>query len=346
MSDRDSINVRGLKVSFVVIALNASTTLDSLFDCLRKQTYPHDQIEVILVDSNSQDNTKEKMLAFQNAATDFDKIVVLDNPQKTLPCGWNVALGSLTGDAVLRVDAHSRIPDDFISLNVRNLDRGENICGGKVISVPADNRKWSITLNEAENSMFGGSFAAFRHAETTRYVSTAAFAIYRKEVFDRVGEYNEVLTRTEDNEMHYRMKRAGYKIYYDPQIVSYRETRATLGKLLKQKYLNGYWIGRTLGVEPRCFSLYHFVPFAFMLAIIISSVLGVCGILWPALVLWAVYGLANIAMTMMAVISCKERNIWFICLPALFLMLHVWYGVGTIVGIEKMIVLRIQKRTV
>ena len=83
-----------------------------------------------------------------------------------------------------------------------------------------------------------------------------------------------------------------------------------------------------------------------MLAIIISSVLGVCGILWPALVLWAVYGLANIAMTMMAVISCKERNIWFICLPALFLMLNVWYGVGTIVGIEKMIVLRIQNRTV
>ena len=72
----------GIKVSFVVIALNAATTLDVLFSCLRKQTYPHRLIEVILVDSNSQDDTKEKMLAFQTAATDFDKIVVLDNPKK------------------------------------------------------------------------------------------------------------------------------------------------------------------------------------------------------------------------------------------------------------------------
>ena len=304
-----------------------------LFDCLRKQTYPHDLIEVILVDSNSQDNTKEKMLAFQSATMDFDKIVVLENPQKTLPCGWNVALGSLTGDAVLRVDAHSRIPDNFISLNVRNLDRGENICGGKVISVPADNSKWSITLNEAENSMFGGSFAVFRHAETAQYVSTAAFAIYRKEVFDRVGKYNEVLTRTEDNEMHYRMKQAGYKFYYDPEIVSYRKTRATLGKLLKQKYLNGYWIGRTLGIEPRCFSLYHFVPLAFVLAIIVSGILALCGIGWPALVLWFTYSLINLTMSAMAFASCKNKNATFLYLPILFLLLHVWYGVGTIVGI-------------
>ena len=327
-----------LKASFVVIALNAESTLDALFECLKKQTYPHGLIEVILVDGNSQDATKEKMLSFQKSTNDFNRIVVLDNPKRTLPCGWNVALDAVEGDAVLRVDAHTTFPSEFIELNVRDLDRGENICGGKVISVPANMDKWSITLNEAENSMFGGSFAAFRHAESAQYVSTAAFAMYRKEVFDNVGRYNEVLTRTEDNEMHYRMKRAGYKFYYDPEIVSYRETRATLGKLLKQKYLNGYWIGRTLGVEPRCFSLYHFVPFAFVMAIILTAIMALCGVTWPSAILWSAYGLANIAMTVMAIIGCKERNILFICLPVLFLMLHLWYGVGTIVGIGKMII--------
>lgn len=332
-----------LKVSFVVIALNAESTLDALFDCLKKQTYPHGCIEVILVDGNSQDATKEMMLRFMNADNSFSRVIVLDNPKRTLPCGWNVALDAVEGDAVLRVDAHTTFPPEFIELNVRDLDKGENICGGKVISIPANKDKWSITLNEAENSMFGGSFAAFRHAESAQYVSTAAFAIYRKEVFDKVGRYNEVLTRTEDNEMHYRMKQAGYKFYYDPEIVSYRETRATLGKLLKQKYLNGYWIGRTLGVEPRCFSLYHFVPFAFVLAIFLSTILALCGLSWPAIILWSAYGLANIAMAVMAVIECKDRNLLFICLPVLFLMLHVWYGVGTIVGIGKMITIRLRK---
>lgn len=322
-----------LMVSFVVIALNAASTIDALFECLTKQTYPHEKIEVILVDGNSWDETKKIMERFQKIENGFSRVVVLDNPKKTLPCGWNIALSTITGDAVLRVDAHAAFPPDFIEKNVRALDKGEDICGGRVISMPAGKDQWSITLNEAENSMFGGSFAAFRHAETACYVSTAAFAIYRKAVFDRVGRFNEVLTRTEDNEMHYRMKRAGYKFYYDPEIISYRVTRSSIGKLIKQKYLNGYWIGRTLGIEPRCFSFYHFVPFAFVLAVVFTAVLIPCGITWPALMLWSTYGVVNIAMTMIAIAGCTERNACFICLPLLFLLLHVWYGAGTIMGI-------------
>lgn len=333
-----------LKISFVVIALNAAGTLDALFDCLRKQTYPHSHIEVILVDGISTDRTKEKMLSFQKIENNFKRVVVLDNPKKTLPCGWNVALRVVDGDAVLRVDAHTVFPENFIELNVRDLNKGEDICGGKVVSIPAKKNNWNITLNEAENSMFGGSFAAFRHAETAQYVNTAAFAIYRKIVFDKVGKYNETLTRTEDNEMHYRMKRAGYRFYYDPEIVSYRETRATFRKLLKQKYLNGYWIGRTLGVEPHCFSLYHFVPFAFVIAITVSTILALLGTRGPAIILWCVYGAANILMTIMATVESNVRNISFVCLPIMFLLLHVWYGVGTLVGIIEMIVIKVSNK--
>ena len=236
----------GIKVSFIVVALNAASSIQKLFECLKHQTYPHEWIEVILVDGLSSDATKTEMLHFQAEENDFWQIKVLDNPKKTLPCGWNVALSAAQGDALLRVDAHVSIPDNFIELNVRDLLRGEDICGGKVTSVPGNETEWAFVLNEAENSMFGGGIAAFRRADSTGYVNTAAFAIYRKIVFDTVGTYNELLTRTEDNEMHYRMRKAGYRFYYDPEIVSYRKTRADLKSLAKQKYLNGYWIGRTL----------------------------------------------------------------------------------------------------
>lgn len=329
-----------LKVSFIVIALNAALTLPALFECLKRQTYSHDNIEVILVDGKSSDDTKQIMNRFA-ASNDFYRTIILENEGKTLPCGWNVALDTIKGDAVLRVDAHTTFPPEFIAKNVDDLSKGEDICGGKVISMPAEKTNWSITLNAAENSMFGGGFAAFRHAETAQYVNTAAFAIYRKTVFDKVGRYNELLLRTEDNEMHYRMKQAGYRFYYDPEIVSYRETRATLSKLLKQKYLNGYWIGRTMGIEPRCFSLYHFVTFVFAMAIIATAFLGFASIIWPAKILWIAYATANILMTVMAVFGSKERNVDFICLPVMFLMLHVWYGVGTLVGLVKMIGLKI-----
>lgn len=326
-----------LKVSFVVIALNAGNTLEALLDCLKKQTYPHELIEIVFVDGESEDDTKKKMLSFQESEKSFKRIIVLDNPKKTLPCGWNVALDMVTGDAILRVDAHTIFPDNFIELNINILNnKGEDICGGKVVSIPAEKSKWSITLNVAENSMFGGSFAAFRHAEKARYVSTAAFAIYRKTVFENVGRYNELLTRTEDNEMHYRMRQAGYRFYYDPEIVSYRITRSTLDKLLKQKYLNGYWVGKTLRIEPRCFSLYHFVPFLFVLAIICSTIMAICGVSWPAFLLWSSYGLANLLMSCIATVGCDDRNNDFILLPLIFLLLHIAYGTGTMIGIVKM----------
>ena len=323
----------GIKVSFIVVALNAASTIQKLFDCLRHQTYPHEWIEVILIDGLSSDATKREMLRFQAEANDFWQIKVLDNPKKTLPCGWNVALNAAEGDALLRVDAHVSIPDNFIELNVLDLLRGENICGGKVTSVPGKNTKWALVLNEAENSMFGGGIAAFRRADSTGYVNTAALAIYRKYVFETVGSYNELLTRTEDNEMHYRMRKAGYRFYYDPEIVSYRKTRADLKGLVKQKYLNGYWIGRTLWIEPRCFSLYHFIPFAFVISIFISLVFCMFGIEFPAAVLWGAYAVVNLTMAIASVISSKGKNWLFVFFPCIFLILHIWYGVGTVIGI-------------
>ena len=323
----------GIKVSFIVVALNAASSIQKLFECLKHQTYPHEWIEVILVDGLSSDATKTEMLHFQAEENDFWQIKVLDNPKKTLPCGWNVALSAAQGDALLRVDAHVSIPDNFIELNVRDLLRGEDICGGKVTSVPGNETEWAFVLNEAENSMFGGGIAAFRRADSTGYVNTAAFAIYRKSVFDTVGSYNELLTRTEDNEMHYRMRKAGYRFYYDPEIVSYRKTRADLKSLAKQKYLNGYWIGRTLWIEPRCFSIYHLIPLAFVLFIAISLFLLMIGIAFPAAALWGAYAVVNLTMAIVSVINCKEKNGFFVLLPAIFLILHIWYGVGTAIGI-------------
>ena len=323
----------GLTVSFIIVALNAGSTINLLLDCLKRQSYPHELIEVILVDGLSEDATKAEMLAFQAEENGFLQIKVLDNPKRTLPCGWNVALDNAQGDALLRVDAHATIPDTFVEQNVTNLIRGEDICGGKVLSVPADDSKWSAVLNVAENSMFGGGFAAFRRASTAGYVSTAAFAIYRKAVFDTVGRYNEALTRTEDNEMHYRMRRAGYRFYYDPEIVSFRKTRSDLKGLVKQKYLNGYWIGRTLWIEPRCFSLYHFVPLCFVLAVLFAAVLQLVGINWPATVLWGAYAFADLLMTLGSVLGCEKRNALFCLLPLIFPLLHLAYGIGTVSGI-------------
>ena len=81
-----------MKVSFIVVAYNAGNKLENLLKDLEKQDYNHDDIEIILVDSNSSDNTKDIMMKFKEINKTFSKVLVLDNPKKILPCGWNIAL--------------------------------------------------------------------------------------------------------------------------------------------------------------------------------------------------------------------------------------------------------------
>mgnify|MGYP005754685405 CR=1 FL=1 len=329
-------------ISFIVVAYNAEKVIKDCFNSLNEQNYPHKEIEVLLVDSNSTDNTKKIMNEFKkNFEKDYNRIIILDNPKKTLPCGWNVALKNAKGEAILRVDAHTIYPKDFIMKNVTEIN-GENIVGGKCISITKDDTQWEKTLLIAEESIFGCGIADFRRKNEKKYVSTLAFAMYRKKVFDEVGYYNENLARTEDNEMHYRMKKAGYKFLLSPEIVTYRYTRSTLKDMIKQKYGNGKWIGITIKYCPKCFSIYHFVPLCFVLSIIISLILLLFNFNIPILLILGLYGLFNI-INLIFIFVKYGFNIQYLLLPFIFLILHCSYGFGTIVGLIKCLFIKKQK---
>ena len=322
-------------VSFIIVAYNAEKVLNTTLECLKKQSYDHKKIEVILVDSKSADGTKQIMESFsENNSNEFSRIVVLDNPKKTLPCGWNVALKEALGEAILRVDAHSTFPENFIEENVKEMESGENIVGGHRISVTSDGTEWQKTLLIAEQSLFGSGIAKYRRTDKREYVKTLAHAMYRKKVFDEVGPYNENLARTEDNEMHYRMREAGYKFLLSPNIISYHHARNTLKGMIKQKYGNGKWIGITMQHCPKCFSIYHFAPLAFVLALLFSIIMCIAEVpifLYLLLGAYAVFNIVNIIF----IIINNGFNILYLILPFIFFILHCSYGIGTIVGLVK-----------
>ena len=324
-----------MTVSFVVIAYNASDKLSNLLKDIEMQDYNHEEVEIILVDSNSTDNTKEIMFDFKNKINDFEKVLVLDNPKKILPSGWNIALEASKGDIIIRVDAHSSIPNNFISKNVKRIKDGEKIVGGHRISICDEEDSWQKTLLIAEKSIFGSGIAKYRREEKEVYVNTLAHAAYSRDVFNTVGGYDERLYRTEDNDIHYRMREAGYKFFLDPTIISYHHVRSSLRKMIKQKFSNGYWIGLTLGVQPKCFSLYHFVPLFFVLAIIACITIAFLGSAIPLIILLATYSFVMIINTIFSIRS--EKKHWsFILLPDIFFLLHIAYGLGTLYGIIKL----------
>ena len=109
-----------MKVSIGVVALNEEKTLPSLFEDFKMQTYPHDEIEIILVDGISTDNTKNIMQDFKEN-NDFMEVKILDNPKKIQSAGWNIVIKNFTGDVLVRIDAHSSVPKDFIEKNNKNI---------------------------------------------------------------------------------------------------------------------------------------------------------------------------------------------------------------------------------
>ena len=324
-----------MNITFIIVAYNAEKFLNNSLKSLLDQDYNLKKIEVILVDSKSNDKTKKIMQDFKkNNENKFKRIMVLNNDNKTLPYGWNVALKEATGDAVVRVDAHSKFPKDFITNNVKEMKNGENIVGGHRISITSDNSRWQKLLLIAEESLFGSGIAKYRRQDKREYVSTLAHAMYRKKVFDEVGPYNVNLSRTEDNEMHYRMKQAGYKFLLSPDVISYHCARNTLKGMIKQKYGNGKWIGITMYYCPKCFSLYHFVPFFFVMALIACLVLLFFKLPIFMLILAGLYLLFNIVNLIVIIINNRIR-IEYLLLPFIFFILHIAYGSGTIVGLLK-----------
>ena len=323
-----------MKVSFVIVARNEEENLSGILSDLVNQDYPHSKIEVLLVDSVSDDNTLSRMEAFAKQDNGFADVKVFENKGKVLPSGINIALENYTGDAFVRVDAHASMPADFISKNVSVLNSGEMACGGRRPNIIVGETAWKKTLLSAEQSMFGSSIAPYRNGEQKMYTSSLFCGMYRREIFDAVGKYNENLYRTEDNDMSYRIRKAGYKMCFCPDIVSYQHTRSSLSKMLKQKYLNGFWIGKTMGVSPKCFSLFHFVPFAFVLGIIFTTSLAIFGLPILAYLMWGAYLLLVFGMSIVELV--KKPAVTNLALPLIFFLLHISYGIGTLFGLTVM----------
>ena len=245
----------------------------------------------------------------------------------------NVGIKAARGECILKVDCHSHITDNFIENNVKIIEEGEDVCGGPRPNIIENADNFSKTLLLVEENMFGSGIADYRKKTTKKYVSSVFQGMYKKSIFDKIGLLDEKVGRVEDNELHYRIRKNGYKIRYSNDILSYQYTRPTLKRMLKQKYSNGYWIGKVSHVYPKAFSIFHFVPLAFVLAIIFSlCMIPITSIF--IILLSSVYFLFTILITIMTIINNKF-NITILLMPIILFLIHVYYGVGTLVGLIK-----------
>lgn len=318
-----------MKVSIIITARNEEKYLPMLFEDILNQTYPLQNIEVVLMDSNSTDNTRLVMEEFKKNNETLS-VQIVTNERQIQAAGFNEGVKHATGDVVLKIDAHSRIPEDFVQKNVNEIIAGAYVCGGNRPTVVDSDDDFSKTLHIVEESALGSSIANYRKSNVKRKVDSIFHGMYRKEVFDKVGLADERLLRTEDNEFHYRVRKAGYDIIFNPEIESYQYIRPTFTKMIQQKFANGYWIGLTSHVCRDCLSLFHFGPGVFVATLLVLMMLTPVSFV-PLLTVVFLYLLAVLGLSVFE-ISKQKFNPTLLLIPFIMIAIHFAYGVGTIKG--------------
>lgn len=320
-------------VSAMIVARNEEKRIRKCINSLLHQDYPSNRYEIIIIDGESTDGTL-KIIDDEKAKAETEgripEIRIVNNPKHILAAGWNIGIKASKGEYVIRPDAHAYVEKNFISKSVEVMLRvGDADCVGGQMTTLSDTKIGDI-IKEALSSPFGVGGAKFRYKKTAGYVDTVAFGLYRKSVFNKIGYFNENLVRTQDNDLHRRMRDAGMKFYLDPEIHSYYYSRDSYIKLAKQQFNNGVWTMINFRLRPGKMSIRHFVPLMFILAVLITLIGGL--LYRPIWWLTLVGVLFHLVCGYLFAFRRTKQISHVLVLPFVFFMMHISYGCGSIVG--------------
>lgn len=322
-----------MEVSVLIITRNEEKYILDCIKSIENQFENNDNWELIIVDGVSDDNTKK--LAKEYLKDVKYSYSLLNNPKKILATGWNIGIKSAKGKYVVRPDAHGALHKNYIKYGMEVLEnKQEVIAVGGVLETKAKNFFGNI-IKEALSSRVGVGNSSFRTAEESGYYDTAVFALYRKEIFDKVGLFNENLVRHQDNDMHKRIKDTGGKFYLDIRMRADYYCRDTVPKLLKQMFNIGRYLPDIMG--DGSLSIRHFAPFIFYITILILMIFGMYWNVFSNLGLLVFAGYLSVISLDSIIKTIKKKNIGILLNILIIPLMHFNYGLGTLVGLIKKI---------
>ena len=262
-------------VSIVIPCYNEEQTIELLLAAVNRQTYPREQMEIILADGQSTDRTREKILQFQAEHPEL-LVRLVDNPRRIIPAGVNLAIQAASGDFIVRLDAHSVPEESYIQRSVDHLKagRGENV-GGLWLIQPGKPGWVAQSIAVAAAHPLGVGDARYRYSTIAGEVDTVPFGAFNRNLFDRIGYYDETLAANEDYEFNARIRANGGKIFFDPAIRTQYFARPTLNALAKQYWRYGFWKWRMLRRFPGTLRWRQAIPPVFVLGSLLLLVLSI-----------------------------------------------------------------------
>lgn len=321
-----------IEVSIIIPVRDEERYIGRCLESILANDYPVESLEILVVDGRSEDETRNIVERF---AGDCASILLLDNPRRTVPHAMNIGIEASRGRLIMRMDAHTLYPPDYIRKLVDWQGRLDADNVGAVCDTGVLNEtRTSVALKKTMSDPLGVGNSYFRTGvPEVRQVDTVPFGCYRRSVFERFGKYDVRLTRNQDIELNKRLVKGGGKIFLVPDVRCTYLVRETYRAFGRSRFATGRWIVRTSyltrslsSVSPR-----HFIPLLFILSLLVPAALGSLhpGFLVVTVGSLAAYlGLVAWRSAMLTDGSTSAAHV-----AGAFLTAHFAYGLGSLVGL-------------
>ena len=321
-------------LSVICPIYNEESRIEECILSILAQDYPKEDLEVLFVDGQSSDRTRE---IIANYMLNYSFIKLLDNPKRIAPAALNIGIRASSGDIIMRLDAHAKYPENYFSLLVNRLkESGADNVGGVCRTLPARDTSVCRAIAHAMSSPFGMGNSYFRiGSDREMWVDTVPFGCFKREIFDKIGLFDEELVRNQDDEFNGRIIKNGGRILLLPEVVVDYFARESLTKTAKMFFQYGLFKPLVNYKLQKPTTLRQFIPPLFFAGLIAGGLLSVFSktILWIFVSVIVLYVLCCFAF------GRNRERVWpdVLWMPFTFSAIHLSYGCGYWVGILKMI---------
>ena len=319
------------QVSIIIPMRNEEGYIAACLQSLLDQTYLRDAYEVLAIDGRSSDRSKAIVESF---CREHPNLHCLDNPAGTAPCAMNIGIRTAQVDVIIRADGHTIYPPDYVENCVKYLKQtGADNVGGPVLTVPANDTFGARLVAAVLTNPFGVGNSRFRTGSTEGYVDTVPFGAFRRELFDRIGMYNEKLVRNQDVDLNARIRKSGGKIYQTPALRTEYHPVAGFWELLRLTFRTSQWHLFSFGENRSSLGLRHFAPTVFVIGL--AGFIGASLFSRVAFLFLPMLLLIYLEVGFLIVNRRGRYGFLMRCtLPLACLCFHISYGLGTLAGVR------------
>lgn len=314
---------QNIEVSVIIPVYNEEKYIYRCLESLKKQTYSKDKIEWLFVDGNSKDKTVE--IIEQSGVN----CRILENKKRLVTYALNIGIENAIGKYIIRMDAHAEYSANYIEKCVYYLDNIDADNVGGVATTKGDGFVGNANA-EILSSKFGVGNSNFRTENKSGYVDTVPFGAFKRDVFDKVGLFDPELPRSEDNDLNSRIRANGGKVFLSSDITFIYYCRNTVKGLLEQALKNGNALFLTRRKNSKAMRLRHYIPFMFVVSLVLMPVLSVCVPLF--LWLFALEGVLYFTLDLYFSLF-KGKKKYALYKLVMYPLFHISYGIGSVIGL-------------